>query len=57
MSHKNYHRMAQDNLTRPPRRSSRGGTRKDENKIMLDFLNMQAEVEKMLADKNNEKNG
>lgn len=57
MSHKNYHRMAQDNLTRPPRRSSRGGTRKDENKMMLDFLNMQAEVERMLADKNNEKNG
>ncbi len=57
MSHKNYHRMAQDNMTRPPRRSSRGGTRKDDNKMMLDFLNMQAEVEKMLADKNNEKNG
>jgi|GEM_PF-6704360 len=57
MSHKNYHRMAQDSLTRPPRRSSRGGTRREDSKVVLDFLNMQAEVERLLADKNSEKNG
>ena len=57
MSHKNYHRMAQDNLTRPRRRSSRGGTRREDSKMLLDFINMQAELDKMLADKNNEKKG
>lgn len=56
MSHKNYHRMAQDNLTRPPRRSSRGGTRREDSKLLLDFLNMQAELEKQLSDKNTDKN-
>jgi hypothetical protein len=55
MSHKNYQRMAQDTLTRPPRRSSRGGTRREEQEILLEFINMQAEVEKRLADKNDGK--